>query len=188
MFVFMVHPERIIDLNGSGGLMRGFFLWNSEVGAGAFKIQTFLLEAVCGNHIVWGASDVKTYRKVHKGQDFDDLGRLQASPDRTRLGLCRRGYIGRDADGPPGTGSRSSARQGRDDQEPRRHAPTGAVPAGHRGVLFRRGDAEGTAKAPPTTAWGLVHGLTRYSQATPYADQRAALDTAAGKLLALTAN
>ena len=29
--------------SGSGGLMRGVFLWNSEVGAGAFKVQTFLL-------------------------------------------------------------------------------------------------------------------------------------------------
>jgi hypothetical protein len=71
MFVFLVHPERIID---TGGLMRGVFIWNSEVGAGAFRVQTFLLEAVCGNHIVWGASDVQTLRIVHKGDNFKDIG------------------------------------------------------------------------------------------------------------------
>ena len=44
---------------------------------------------------------------------------------------------------------------------------------------------EHTALAPPNTAWGFVHGLTRYSQQTPYADERHRLDMAGGKLLAL---
>ena len=50
LFVFLVHAERTID-DGNQGLMRGVFLWNSEVGAGAFKVRTFYLENVCGNHV-----------------------------------------------------------------------------------------------------------------------------------------
>ena len=54
--------------------MRGVFVWNSEVGAGAFKVQCFYLEAVCGNHIVWGAKGVQTLRLVHKGNNFNGIG------------------------------------------------------------------------------------------------------------------
>ncbi|MEJ7663389.1 MAG: hypothetical protein WKG07_29515 [Hymenobacter sp.] len=57
MFIFLVNPNRVID-DGMKGLMRGVFVWNSEVGAGAFKVRTFYLENVCGNHIVWSASGV----------------------------------------------------------------------------------------------------------------------------------
>src|SRR4051794_1680780 len=73
-FIFMVNPERVIDVDGSGGLMRGFFLYNSEVGAGAFRVQAFYLEAVCSNHICWGAKGLHTFRLVHKGDNFRDFG------------------------------------------------------------------------------------------------------------------
>lgn len=33
------------------------------------------------------------------------------------------------------------------------------------------------------TAWGIVQGLTRYSQTVPFADKRTEIDRAAGKLL-----
>ena len=48
--MFLVNPNRILD-DGNKGLMRGVFLWNSEVGKGAFKMKSFYLENVCGNHI-----------------------------------------------------------------------------------------------------------------------------------------
>ena len=35
----------------------------------------------------------------------------------------------------------------------------------------------------PLTAWGLAQGITRLSQTTPFADERAKLDRAAGKAL-----
>jgi hypothetical protein len=66
LFVFLVQPDRVID-DGNQGPMRGVFLWNSEVGAGSFKIRSFLLENVCGNHIVWGASDVQEIRGRLRG-------------------------------------------------------------------------------------------------------------------------
>jgi hypothetical protein len=33
------------------------------------------------------------------------------------------------------------------------------------------------------SVWGIVQGLTRYSQTIPYGDTRTALDSAAGKLM-----
>jgi hypothetical protein len=44
---------------------------------------------------------------------------------------------------------------------------------------------EKTAGAPPTTAWGFVHGLTRWSQTYDFADVRSTLDAAGGKILGL---
>jgi post-segregation antitoxin (ccd killing protein) len=44
---------------------------------------------------------------------------------------------------------------------------------------------EHTAHATPNTAWGFVHGLTRYSQTLGFADARHALDLAGGKVLDL---
>ena len=64
MFVFLCDEANRIQLpnrrNGStGSLARGFFVWNSEVGAAKLGIATFLFDYVCSNRIVWGAEDVK---------------------------------------------------------------------------------------------------------------------------------
>src|SRR6516162_10514788 len=66
MFVFMVDPKRVID-DGGKGLRRGFFIENSEVGKPVAATMTaFGWEHVCGNHIVWGASLVKSVRVIHR--------------------------------------------------------------------------------------------------------------------------
>lgn len=68
MFAFMVDNERrIFETLPDGGLSRGFFIWNSEVGARSFGIMTFLYEYVCGNHRVWGAQDISELRFAHMG-------------------------------------------------------------------------------------------------------------------------
>jgi hypothetical protein len=59
-FAFLVdNNRRIFEKGPAGGLSRGFFMGNSEVGARSIGVATFLYEYVCGNHRVWGASDVK---------------------------------------------------------------------------------------------------------------------------------
>ena len=69
MFAFMVdNDRRIFETLPGGGLSRGFFVWNSEVGARSFGITTFYYEYVCGNHRVWGAKDVKEVRIRHVGE------------------------------------------------------------------------------------------------------------------------
>lgn len=81
MFAFMVDNERrIFETLPGGGLSRGFFLWNSEVGAASIGVMTFLYEYVCGNHRVWGAKDVKevSFRHVGEGLDAKAFGTLSA--------------------------------------------------------------------------------------------------------------
>lgn len=62
MFVFLADETNRIELPNrrdgkTGTLARGFFVYNSEVGAGKLGIATFLFDYMCGNHIVWGAEE-----------------------------------------------------------------------------------------------------------------------------------
>jgi hypothetical protein len=169
--------------------MRGFFVWNSEVGAGAIRAQTFLLENVCGNHIVWGASQVRSFRTVHRGdgaigtfrdrlgKQLRDLSRLDTSAEVGMLTAARKFVLGKN----------------------REEVVEFATNAKNLGLSKTDAEAaftwserwEHTALAPPNTAWGYAHGLTRYSQSPEvshgYADARSSLDAAGGKLLAMVA-
>lgn len=58
VFVFMVDGGSIVDGGPRAQLHRGFITWNSETGARTFGLMTFAFNYVCGNHIIWGASDV----------------------------------------------------------------------------------------------------------------------------------
>jgi hypothetical protein len=70
MFVFLADEERRITIPNrrdgqSGEMARGFFVWNSEVGARTFGIATFLFDYVCMNRIVWGATEYKQITVRH---------------------------------------------------------------------------------------------------------------------------
>jgi hypothetical protein len=181
LFVFLVHPDRIID-DGDKGLMRGVFLWNSEVGAGSFKVRTFYLENVCGNHICWGASHVREVKVRHRDDRI-------LTADREMVAQLRE-Y----ADAPASV-DEDMIRQARfhvlgDDREKTIERVGGIKSLGlTRKEIEEAFDSairwEHVAKSPPTTAWGLVHGLTRLSQREQHADQRSRMDRAGGKVLAL---
>lgn len=63
-FMFFYSPQTGQD--GLGGFRRGFLLGNSEVGARSFYFDTFQFRDVCGNFLIWGASDVRRHRAVHR--------------------------------------------------------------------------------------------------------------------------
>lgn len=64
VFMFMVDEKHTIEI-GNEKLSRGFFVRNSEVGASSFSLTTFLYRYICGNHMVWGASDINQVRIRH---------------------------------------------------------------------------------------------------------------------------
>lgn len=184
MFVFLVNPNRIID-DGCKGMMRGVFVTNTEVGGAAAKVKMFYLENVCGNHICWNVSGFKELKFVHRTKSilrFDQasIAQLRAYADANVL--QEQGMI-------------LAARQkeiGKNKDE------VVAAIYGNKAYGLGKGDAsaafdmavkwEHTALSAPTTVWGMVHGLTRYSQQTSWADQRQAIDAVAGKLLKSVTN
>lgn len=70
IFVFLADEENRIDVDNrrggqKGSLARGFFVWNSEVGAQSIGAAFFLFDYVCMNRIVWGVQQFKEVRLRH---------------------------------------------------------------------------------------------------------------------------
>jgi len=52
----------------SQAMYRGVMVRNSEVGAASVTIETVLYRYICGNHILWGATVDKSFRRRHVGK------------------------------------------------------------------------------------------------------------------------
>jgi hypothetical protein len=180
LFGFFINEDRRIAEPGNPeGLSRGFFVWNSEVGASAFGVTTFLYRSVCGNHIVWDASNVSEIRIIHKGQAnaraFEGLrAELTRYADDSASDIEARIKVARSY----------SLGQTKDDVL---DAVFGKKINGlTRGVIeqaYDLAEEHTDTDGSPRTVWGLVQGLTRASQVTPYADERVRIDKAANKVL-----
>lgn len=183
-FAFMVNEGALIEHRGET-LARGFFVSNSEVGAGALKLTSFLYRAVCGNHIVWDAREVKQVKIVHRGKNGSRflygrqieraLGQYLARDTRQdceRLGLAMDKALG------------SNREEVVDEVFGRRRLLTKAATEAAYDLAIEQADTTGRG-INPRSAWGLVQGVTRLSQREEHADKRVELERAAGKLLEL---
>ena len=76
MFVFLADEKNRISMPGrrslgmnkahsDGSLARGFFVWNSEVGAATLGVAMFLFDYTCCNRIVWGAQGFREIKLRH---------------------------------------------------------------------------------------------------------------------------
>jgi hypothetical protein len=70
MFVFLADEKNRIEVpcrrdGKTGEMARGFFVYNSEVGAMSLGAAFFLFDYVCCNRIVWGVQDFKEIRIRH---------------------------------------------------------------------------------------------------------------------------
>jgi hypothetical protein len=183
MFAFLVAPDRVIG-SGTDTMMRGVFVRNSEVGDSSLVFTFFLMQAVCGNHIVWGASGVHEVRVRHTG----------TAPMRRALrefeGELRR-YRDGAAEEEAGIIAAKKLLLGSKKEEVLdalvKYTKTHSIP------LSRSRLAEGYDTAAdhsdwygnPNTLWANVAGLTHASQQIGFADDRATVDRAAGKLMAM---
>ncbi len=183
-FVFMVDDDHVVQNHADKNtpLARGFFLWNSEVPGKSFGVMTFLYDAVCGNHIVWGAQDVREIRLAHLGDARDRaFGELQlelreysnasVSELEERIKRAQTYRIGQTKDEVLDS-LFGFVKQRR------------LQAVGLRQLTEAYDVAESTPRyGDPDTPWGIVQGLTQLSQSNVYADKRTAIDTAAGQIL-----
>ena len=157
-------------------MYKGLIYWNSEVGDKKIGCMKFLYNAMCGNHIIWGASEVLEFSARHVGnvrrqlQRFDfeikryanesisDLeGQIQAA-HRKMIESTKEGVL----DFLFGKRSLGLTKK--------------VLEAGYDAVIPEQdGD--------PRTVWGMVQGLTRHSQTIPYADKRQAIDQASARVM-----
>ncbi len=180
VFVFQIDPEKRIEDGSDGGLSRGFFARNSEVGDCIFEIVTFLFRTVCGNHIVWGASEIKSLKVKHLGKakeryvtmiekDLKTYAESSATADSEWITKARDYVLGKNLE---------------DVQDEifgrRKLAGKKQVEAAYNlATKFESEDGN------PNTIWGLMNGFTRLSQQEKNIDSRNLLDISASKILQL---
>lgn len=182
MFAFMIHPEVVIDNGVSpAGMRRGTMVRQSEVGSCSIWKLDFLFDTVCGNHIVWDAREIRETRVRHMGTSVEEnwvamirsIGEnLQesASEQEAAIKKAQQFIIG----------------EGRDEiiNALFRGRWTSKRVAG---AAYDLAVEHESVHGNPNSMWGMVSGLTRLSQETTYADERTAMDRAAGKMLAAIA-
>ena len=72
VFCFLVDPNGWVEIEGEE-FAPGFFAFNSEVGRRSVGISTFWYQRICGNHIVWDATNVCQFTRKHTANVRDAL-------------------------------------------------------------------------------------------------------------------
>lgn len=177
LFAFMRNPNLTVDEAGSSGAVyRGVIVENSEVGASALKLTRFLYRAMCGNHIIWGASELVDFSVRHVGKVADKMQKWE---------VVLNEYANSSASDDEAMIVRAKSTQIADTKEGVLDKLFGIRSLG----LSRKTlDASFDAVVPDedgdaTSVWGMVQGITRHSQTLPHADKRNELDKAAGRVL-----
>lgn len=176
MFVFLADEKNRIEIpnrrNGeTGSLARGFFVWNSEVGAATFGVATFLFDFVCMNRIVWGAREYGEIRIRHTA-GAPDRFLEQVTPALDRYANDSTHNI---------VQAISDARQARiDDVDSFLNKRFTKAQA--RKIQAAHLQDEGR---PIETLWDVTTGVTAYAREIPNPGERVVLERAGGEILDL---
>lgn len=183
MFVFLCDEEHKVTVknrrNGEDGhLSRGFFVWNSEVGAATLGVATFLFDYVCSNRIVWGATEYKEVKMKHSlkapERFLDEVSPMlttmmlaKASTEENIFKLAQDKKIGDDTD------------------REKLYKSLGINPKTGRLI-----DATHKAEEdrPIETLWDMQVGITAFAKTIPYQSERVAMEKTGGMVLDLVAN
>lgn len=181
VFIFLVDPARPIQFQGRT-LFRGFFTWNSEVGAAVYGLCTFLYDTVCDNRTIWGATDVRELRIRHTGgapERFAYEGRkylrqyAEESETRVVETLQRAAdYALPESDGKEGRNNVTAWLQ-------KRGFTKNVAVAAVNSAVAEHGQAR--------SLWDIVNGVTAYARTVAHTDARVEIETNAGKLLNIVA-
>jgi hypothetical protein len=179
VFLFLVDDLNPIEAgrlpDGSPDLyFRGFYSWNSEVGAKTLGIASFYLRAVCQNRNLWGVEDFQEITIRHSKYAANRFAH-EAAPALTRFAESSPAPF---IDGIRAAREKIVARTDDDRQD----------------FLRKRGFSKGeTAKIvetvlaeegrPPESVFDFVQGITAMARSKPQQDARLAMETRAKTLL-----
>lgn len=184
VFIFMVNDTDRIELGGGETLGRGFMVWNSEVGKTSFGWMSFLFDYVCGNHIVWGAREVRSFKVRHVGQARKALTTFPTMIQKLK---ARGGQMAeQEALRTAISLEFGTAHDDETVEAVQKHAATRRVKLTsaeiHRALDKAEEEADGHVGSP-FSLWGVVSGLTASAREYPHIDKRLDLEVRAGKLL-----
>jgi len=173
----LVNEDHEIEVPGSNGtdvLYRGFFAWNSETGSKTFGLTTFMYRYICDNRIVWGAQEITELRIRHSSGGPGRFVR-EAEPFLRRYLEAGTGPVVEQIEA-------AQAKEVATSEE--------KTVEWLRGKGFTQGLALTAARKAkeedgnPRSVWNLVQALTSQAQQTQHTDERVAIETKAGKLMA----
>lgn len=183
-FLIMTNGGSIVTdpstMNGrgdnAGAMYRGLMIRNSEVGAASISIESILFRYICGNHIIWGATIDRAFRRRHVGSKVlrDTIN---------EIGTIARRWINHSASQDEAIIRRlidleiATTRDGVIDE-------LRAMGASKDQATAAYDTCERTEAASPRSFWGVAQGLTRESQLSGFQDERLILDRLAGLVLA----
>ena len=174
LFAFLIDPTGWIEIDDEA-FAPGFFVWNSEVGRRSLGIQTFWFQAVCQNHIVWDAVEVVEFTRKHTANVRDGLNEIRQIIDRlvAQRDSRRDSFVSviRNA---------MKSRLGTDADEAAKTLLENGIPRN----LCRKA-LEMAQQQGAFTIFSVVDALTRLSQQTRFAGDRAEMDSRIGNLLEL---
>lgn len=177
VFIFLCDPETQIDVGNGRTLHRGFYTWNSEVGAQVFGLATFLYDFICDNRNIWGVEQFKELNIRHTGGAperflYEGHQYLQQYAQASTVDVTAQIH-------------RAQAYE----------IPKAAEKNGVEGWLQARGFTGAVAKSAVACAqaeegnarslWDIVNGITAHARSIPHTDARIALEKQAGKLMEL---
>lgn len=179
MFVFLADEHNRVEVanrrNGrSGSLARGFFVWNSEVGAQSMGAAFFLFDYACSNRIVWGAQEFKEIRIRHTVSAPDrwleeitpvltEYSNALAKPVEETIKAAQKKKLEDDLDA--FMSKRFTSRLG----------------------TLAKAAHEREEGRPIETLWDVVTGVTAHAKTIKNQDERVALERQAGAILDLVA-
>lgn len=175
VFMFMIDGGSRLEVGPRAKLNRGFFVKNSEVGAATFTLTTFLFNEVCGNHIIWGASNVTELNIRHTSGgparfDYQAMPALQsymessAEAETTAVRKAMDYLLPKDAE-----------------EFAKLVAPFKFTKPEIKSAIDFAKSEEGGCR----TLWDLVQGFTAYARGFDFIDARTDLEKRAGALLKL---
>lgn len=181
VFIFLVDDLNPIEAgklpDGSPDVFfRGFYCWNSEVGARTLGIASFYLRAVCQNRTLWG---VENFEEITIRHSKYAASRFAAEAEPALIQFAESSPM-------PFVNGIKAARErivARDDED-------------REGFLRKRGFSKGETTRiidtvlteegrKPATVFDFVQGITRVARDKPHQDVRLEMEGKAKKLLEL---
>ena len=185
MFVFLADETNRVNIDGrrsignstatNRGLARGFFVWNSEVGAATLGVAMFLFDYACSNRIVWGAQGFREI-KIRHTVSAPDRFIEQVTPVLNKM---------HNASALPIEQTIKAAQQSRLDESVTDFLSKRRYSANRIGNVIAAFEAE--EDRPIETIWDVVTGMTAAAKSIQWQDDRVAMERDAGKVLDLVA-
>ena len=179
VFLFLVDDRNPIEAgtlpNGSPDLFfRGFYCWNSEVGAKTLGIASFYLRAVCQNRNLWGVEDFQEITIRHSKYAANRFAH-EAAPALANFA---------DSSPQPFIQGIRSARErivARSDDDRTDFLRKRGFSKAETGKIVETVLAE--EGRPPESVFDFVQGITAVARSKPQQDARLTMETRAKKLL-----